>query len=268
MMGTEKWKPPFMPWFEQDFMGSFNVRKMAPLARLMYRSLLLEGWHSDNPPCLPNNDHDLMLMADAPSPEDWEQHKAVILQRFQQTPDGKWLFHPKALREYERARAEHNRGAAGAYARWRGEQMQGADGSCNAPTTTSTPRATPTTTPRQEKTSSSEVSKSTSDEKHSQPSEDGWKLARLMQAEILAIKPDFKITDATLRSWAETADLMLRRDSRDLGRAADLMKRVYRDDFWQKNVLCMRTFRQRFDQLELKLLGKPDPYANVKWVPR
>ena len=45
--GEERWKPPFMPWFEGDFAGLFNVRKMPPLARLMYRSLLMQGWHSD-----------------------------------------------------------------------------------------------------------------------------------------------------------------------------------------------------------------------------
>lgn len=104
-----RWRAPFMPWFEGDFSGSFNVRKMQPLARLMYRSLLAQAWHSDNPPYLPNNDLDLKLMADAPTDEDWQAHKQIILARFQKTADGKWLYHPKALREYERAVRAHER---------------------------------------------------------------------------------------------------------------------------------------------------------------
>jgi hypothetical protein len=114
----EPWKPPFMPWFEGDFAGSFNVRKMKPLARLMYRSLLAEGWHSDRPPYLPNSDGDLSAMADAPSPEDWAEHKESILARFKKTEDGLWLYHPKALREYDRARSEHDRKVAAGSQRW------------------------------------------------------------------------------------------------------------------------------------------------------
>ena len=117
---AERWKPPYMPWFEGDFCGSFNVRKMPPLARLMYRSLLQQGWHSDYPPFLPNIDADLMLMADAPSLEDWEQHKACILERFKKTPDCLWLYHPKAVREYNRAVSQHERKQAAGVQRWQG----------------------------------------------------------------------------------------------------------------------------------------------------
>jgi uncharacterized protein YdaU (DUF1376 family) len=113
-----------MPWFEGDFSGSFNVRRMEPLARLMYRSLLQQGWHSDNPPYLPNNEVDLMLMADAPMPEAWAEHRESILARFQTTEDGQRLFHPKAVREYERARQEHDRKAKAGALRWSGAGQQ------------------------------------------------------------------------------------------------------------------------------------------------
>ena len=147
----ERWKPPFMPWFEGDFAGSFNVRKMPRLARLMYRSLLMQGWHSDRPPYLPNNDADLSVMADAPTPEDWVEHRENILARFKKTEDGLWLYHPKALREYDRARAEHDRKVAAGSQRWRKQstscapaQQQQADiaplssHNHNQPTTTTT----------------------------------------------------------------------------------------------------------------------------------
>ena len=120
----ERWQAPFMPWFESDFFGSFHARKMKPLARLMYRSLLAQCWHSDNPPYLPNNEADLMLMADAPTPEAWTENKEVILARFQVTEDGKQLFHPKAVREYERARKEHDRKAEAGKQRWTGAAQQ------------------------------------------------------------------------------------------------------------------------------------------------
>ena len=118
----EAWKPPFCPWFEGDFCGSLNVRKMAPLARLMYRSLLLQAWHSDRPPCLAADDRTLQLMADAPTSELWAQHKEEILRRFQKTQDGEWFVHPKMLREYKRALSEHERkakaGIRGNMKRW------------------------------------------------------------------------------------------------------------------------------------------------------
>lgn len=118
--GEERWKPPYVPWFEGDFSGSYNVRKMARLARLMYRSLLQQGWHSDNPPYIPNREADLLLMADAPSAEEWALHQESILARFKQTPDGLWLFHPKAVREYDRACSEHDRKVAAGSKRWGG----------------------------------------------------------------------------------------------------------------------------------------------------
>jgi len=118
----ERWTPPYMPWFESDFAGAFNVRNMKPLPRLMYRSLLQQGWRSDKPPYLPNNDALLRLMADAPSEKIWAKHRAEILSRFQITEDGKWLFHTKSLREYNRAVAEHERKVAGGLQRWQGDR--------------------------------------------------------------------------------------------------------------------------------------------------
>jgi hypothetical protein len=120
----ERWQAPYMPWFESDFSGSFHVRTMQPLARLMYRSLLAHSWHSDNPPYLPNNEAVLMKMADAPTPEAWAEHKEVILARFQITENGKELFHPKTVREYDRARREHDRKAQAGRQRWAGAAQQ------------------------------------------------------------------------------------------------------------------------------------------------
>jgi hypothetical protein len=123
-MITHPWKAPFMRWFEQDFSGSFNVRMLPALARLMYRSLLQAAWHSDNPPYAPNDDAVLMLMADAPSPEDWVAHRQAIMNRLQVTENGKWLYHPKAVQEYERAGSEHDRKSSGPKRRWQSENQE------------------------------------------------------------------------------------------------------------------------------------------------
>ncbi len=120
----ERWKPPFMAWFEGDFAGSFNVRKMPPIARLMYRSLLQQAWHTDNPPYLPSDDTLLRLMADAPSKMIWAKNRDIILARFHKTYDGKWLFHPKSVREYDRVLAEHERKVQAGEQRWRAMQEQ------------------------------------------------------------------------------------------------------------------------------------------------
>ena len=54
-----------MEWHVRDF-WSHRVRRMRPLARLMYRALLQESWHCENPGYLPPNDTELMFLADAP----------------------------------------------------------------------------------------------------------------------------------------------------------------------------------------------------------
>jgi hypothetical protein len=120
VLAEERFKPPAMPWYEQDF-WSRNTRNMKPLARLMYRSLLQQAWHSDNPPYLPADDQVLMEMADAPTSKMWATHRDSVLARFMKTEDGKWLFHPKSLRQYQEALAKHqhnvNAGRAGGRAK-------------------------------------------------------------------------------------------------------------------------------------------------------
>jgi hypothetical protein len=185
----ECWKPPFMPWFEGDFCGSFNVRKMKPLARLMYRSLLAQGWHSDNPPYIPTNEADLMLMADAPSPEQWAEHKDTILGRFKQTDDGQWLFHPKAVREYTRALHEHHRkveaGAKG------GKQASGSRAKAELEQCSSKPQApTTTTTTTATTTATTEIKNSSS-------------LSRKKKSPKTLLPENFGISDA-VRKWALT----------------------------------------------------------------
>ena len=110
---------------------------------------------------------------------------------------------------------------------------------------------------RQEKTSLSEqgcsdVEASPPKKPESEPSREATMLALLLRTEILRNKADYKITQAHERSWAVTADRMLRLDGRKPEEAADLIKWAQRDEFWMANVLSMGAFREKFDQLALK----------------
>jgi len=116
-MSASNWKPVYQPWYESDFFGSLAVRRMIPIERLMYRALLQAAWNTDNPPYLPNVDAELMALADAPSSEEWEKHKAVILERFQRTEDGR-LYHRKTLAQFEDARWMHERQSDAGKRRW------------------------------------------------------------------------------------------------------------------------------------------------------
>lgn len=112
-----RWTPPFMPWFEQDFQGSIRVRRLAREARWIYRDLLCAAWHCDSAPFLPNNQEELRAICDCPS-HYWKKHGQAVLACFTPTPDGKWLYHPKMVREYERALSEHQRKVAAGRSRW------------------------------------------------------------------------------------------------------------------------------------------------------
>ena len=90
----------------------------------------------------------------------------------------------------------------------------------------------------------------------SEPSSEATKLALLLKTEILRNKADYKTTQAQERSWAVTADRMLRLDGRKREEAAELIRWAQRDEFWMANVLSMDTFREKFDQLALKAKGK------------
>ncbi len=84
--------------------------------------------------------------------------------------------------------------------------------------------------------------------KKNQPSPEAGRLAAL-QSEIHRNKPDYRITPAQLRSWAVTADRMLRLDGRSEESIVRLIRWAQQDEFWMSNVLSMEKLREKFDQL-------------------
>jgi hypothetical protein len=87
---------------------------------------------------------------------------------------------------------------------------------------------------------------------NAKPSHDAEKLAELFKTEILRNKPDYKISQSQVRSWAVTADRMIRLDGRTFEAIDALIRWVQADSFWCSNVLSMDKLREKFDQLELK----------------
>jgi uncharacterized protein YdaU (DUF1376 family) len=112
-----RWNPPYMRWFENDFQASPRVRRLHPLARLILRALLCAAWHTDSAPCLPNDSEQLRVICDCPA-RYWKRHGQAVMGCFSSTRDGKWLYHPKMVREYEHALSEHSRKVAAGKSRW------------------------------------------------------------------------------------------------------------------------------------------------------
>lgn len=54
--------------------------------------------------------------------------------------------------------------------------------------------------------------------------------------------------------WRTEARLLVDRDGRDVDKALNLIDWCQADPFWRANVLSMRTFRAKYDQLRLKAL--------------
>ena len=61
------------------------------------------------------------------------------------------------------------------------------------------------------------------------------------------------IKNALVREWVNPIRLMVEIDKQDLHNMAVIAKRTFDDDFWSKNILSTKKFREQFDQLFIKL---------------
>jgi DNA-binding MarR family transcriptional regulator len=89
-------------------------------------------------------------------------------------------------------------------------------------------------------------------------------LSELLLSLILSRKPDFKKPD--LQKWAVHIDRMLRLDKRTPERIEKIIRWCQVDPFWQANILSTEKLREKFDQLELKMMqtkkGRNDETRN------
>jgi len=58
------------------------------------------------------------------------------------------------------------------------------------------------------------------------------------------------------RKWDSDMDKILRIDKRPYDEAAKLLQLVQEDDFWKANILSGKKFRDKYDQLYMKMSGK------------
>jgi hypothetical protein len=100
MPDTETYKPKYMTWWEEDFLSDRKVMRMLPQARHYYRALLQAALFCSTRPYLPNIEEELMLLADAISPEDWSTHRETVLRMFDACElNGVQLYSHKRLLE-------------------------------------------------------------------------------------------------------------------------------------------------------------------------
>jgi hypothetical protein len=201
-----------------------------------------------------------------PSDEAWQRIKKQLLAgAWKVSPDGKCWIQTGLERTFQKQKDFSEQQRERANSKWRGKDAQ------VMPDTYRTDAGSmPEDMPKVCSSSSSSSSNQnpSSEQKGSdveaqlpkkpktEPSREATRLASLLKAEILRNKADYKITQAQERSWAVTADRMLRRDGRKPEEAADLIQWAQRDEFWMANVLSMDTLREKFDQLALKAKGK------------
>jgi hypothetical protein len=103
--GKELDRPPYQPWYEGDF-WTHRVRHMSPMARLMYRSVLLAAWDLPRPGYIPNDGKTIKQLADCPHPRQWEAYGSEVLAMFDVVEDGSFMTNARQLQELVKAQGK------------------------------------------------------------------------------------------------------------------------------------------------------------------
>jgi hypothetical protein len=254
-------KAPWFKFFAGDYMSSPFVQALDPEQELWYVRLIIASAISLPRGCLPLANGKLWRLAKAPSLEHFEKHCEVILNKFEKDEAAGLYRVTKIANQLigngELSSKRSEAGKKGASVRWQVPSVLPSTEMANAIDLPWQRMADSDSDSDSDKTSSSEqknsdVEAAPSKKPKTEPSREATRLALLLKTEILRNKADYKITQAQERSWAVTADRMLRLDGRKPEEADDLIRWVQRDEFWMTNVLSMDTFREKFDQLALK----------------
>jgi hypothetical protein len=116
----KKNRPVYQPWYERDF-WSMRVRRMHPIARLMYRSILQGAWDLPFPGRIPNDEEKLMELADCPDVETWKLHGPSVIAMFELAKSGKFYTNKRQSAELRdtrmRMKVFAERGRAGGIAK-------------------------------------------------------------------------------------------------------------------------------------------------------
>ncbi len=113
-------RPVYQPWYEGDF-WTIRVRRMHPMARLMYRSMLQGAWDLDKVGIIPNEPNLLKALADCPDDQAWEMYGPAVMEMFELSRNGKFYSNSRQMQELATWKEKHEsyskRGKDGANAK-------------------------------------------------------------------------------------------------------------------------------------------------------
>ena len=80
-----------------------------------------------------------------------------------------------------------------------------------------------------------------------------YMLARFLEEQIQKHTPEFKTDEARRQRWARDIDLMIRRDSLDPDKIADVIVWSHKNTFWRANILSGKKLREKYLQLSIQM---------------
>lgn len=120
-------RPTYQPWYESDF-WTLRVRRMHPMARLLYRALLQAAWDLEMPGLIKNDVPTIMAMCDCPDKKTWERFGNSVMAMFDLSEDGTMYTNQRQMQElqkfYARKQSWSDRGKKGNEARWAGKHKK------------------------------------------------------------------------------------------------------------------------------------------------
>ncbi len=93
-------RPPHIPFYPDDFLGSGKVAVMNTTAIGAYFLLLLRAWR-EKPPCSIPNDDKVLSQYTKLSMKDWLKVKMVVLSPWKKCKNNR-LFQPRLRREFQK----------------------------------------------------------------------------------------------------------------------------------------------------------------------
>ena len=80
-----------------------------------------------------------------------------------------------------------------------------------------------------------------------------YMLAQFLEEQIQKHTPEFKTDEARRQRWARDIDLMIRRDSLDPDKIADVIVWSHKNTFWRANILSGKKLREKYLQLSIQM---------------
>lgn len=80
-----------------------------------------------------------------------------------------------------------------------------------------------------------------------------YMLAQFLEEQIQKHTPEFKADETRRQRWAKDIDLMIRRDSLDPDKIADVIVWAHKSTFWRANILSGKKLREKYLQLSIQM---------------